>query len=108
MRPGEIISDRYRVDRLAGEGGMGAVYRAIDLTTGTPGALKVLHRDRARLAEGFERESRVLGELRDAVIVSYLAHGVTKDGDLWLALEWLEGEDLATRLDRKPLEINET
>jgi eukaryotic-like serine/threonine-protein kinase len=51
----------------------------------------------------FLREGRVLRELSDDAIVRYVAHGVTAAGRPWLALEWLEGEDLAERLEREPL-----
>src|SRR4051794_3006873 len=42
MRGGDVIADRFEVDRPAGSGGMGIVYRAIDRLTGEPVALKVL------------------------------------------------------------------
>src|SRR5262249_49662727 len=47
-------------------------------------------------------------ELRHAGIVRYVAHGETPDGELFLAMEWLEGEDLASRLRRMPLTTDET
>ena len=38
----------------------------------------------------------------------YLAHGIAESGERFIAMEWLEGEDLATRLERKPVTIAET
>ncbi|HEY3255253.1 MAG TPA: protein kinase, partial [Polyangiaceae bacterium] len=56
----------------------------------------------------FAREIGILSELSHPGIVQYLAHGTTHEGTLYLAMEWLEGEDLAERLRRTPLSIEET
>ncbi len=87
---------------------MAVVYRAIDRTTGAAVALKVLHADGARFASHFARESYVLAELDHPAIVRYIAHGATPSGGHFLAMEWLEGEDLAQRLKRGPLSIADT
>src|SRR5271170_4278865 len=42
LSPGQVLSDRFVIERLAGSGGMGAVYRALDRLSGTPVALKVM------------------------------------------------------------------
>src|SRR5262249_11411319 len=97
MQPGEIIADRFRIERLAGAGGMGAVFRATDLEGGGKVAIKVLagHGDEGR----FVREAAVLSALDHPAIVRYSAHGRTPQGSPYLAMEWLEGEDLAARLE---------
>ena len=79
---------------------MSIVYRARDGETGTPCAVKVLARAEPRLLERFDREARLLAELRHPGIVRYVTHGVTPEGDRYLAMEWLEGEDLSERLSR--------
>jgi hypothetical protein len=107
VRPGALISDRFEVERRAGTGGMSIVYRARDRSTGALCAIKVLAADEARSTERFDREVRVLADLRHPAIVRYVDHGVTADGDRFLAMEWLEGEDLAERLTRAPLTIGE-
>jgi eukaryotic-like serine/threonine-protein kinase len=84
------------------------VYRAIDRTTGARVALKVLHAAGAPFAGHFARESYVLAELDHPGIVRYVAHGAAPSGELFLAMEWLEGEDLSQRLKRGPLSIAET
>jgi len=104
----ELVSGRFEIERLASSGGMAAVYRAIDRTTGAPVALKVLHADAARFAGHFARESYVLAELDHPGIVRYVAHGSTPAGELFLAMEWLEGEDLAQRCKRGPLPVADT
>jgi len=55
----------------------------------------------------FAREALVLAELRHPAIVGYVAHGLTDDGQPFLAMEWLEGEDLSKRLGRQPLSYSE-
>jgi tetratricopeptide (TPR) repeat protein len=97
--PGTLIADRFLVVRLASVGGMSEVYRADDRLTGEPVAIKVPELDEEG-RERFLREARLLSELRAPGIVRYVAHGLTPGGRAYLAMEWLEGEDLAQRLDR--------
>ncbi|HSQ62502.1 MAG TPA: serine/threonine-protein kinase, partial [Polyangiaceae bacterium] len=107
MRTGEVVANRFELDHLAGSGGMGAVWRARDRETGGTVALKVMlahTTDRAR----FVREAEVLGRLRHDAIVRYVAHGVTDDGLPYLAMQWLDGCDLATRLTRGPVRLSDT
>jgi len=101
---GELPPARYRIKARIGTGGMGEVYRAVDKTTGEVVAIKVLKQeartiDRTR----FKREVRILAELRHPGVVRYIDHGQTKDGRLFLVMEWLNGEDLAHRLARRPV-----
>jgi tetratricopeptide (TPR) repeat protein len=105
MREGILVAERFLIGPRVGSGGMGAIYRAHDRLENAPVAFKVLALggESAR----FEREIQTLAELRDAAIVRYVAHG-THETASWLATEWLEGEDLATRLQRSRLEVGET
>ena len=107
LTEGDVLAERFVIERLAGRGGMGAVYRALDRTTGEPVALKIMahggHHD-----ERFAREARVLSELIHPAIVRYVAHGTTSQRKPFLAMEWLEGEDLAQRLGRAGLTAAES
>lgn len=96
------------IERLAGVGGMGVVYRAFDRLAGVPVALKVLGERGAADDARFAREAEVLAALHHPGIVRHVAHGVTSDGDRFLALEWLDGESLAERLARGGLTIAES
>jgi serine/threonine protein kinase len=89
-----------------GTGSMGTVYRAEDRRTGCTVALKVLRG--VELRDRFAREARVLANMDHAHIVRYLGHGAGRCGGPWLAMEWLEGEDLETRLERGPLSVRDT
>jgi tetratricopeptide (TPR) repeat protein len=105
---GQVVAGRFAVESHAGRGGMAHVHRARDLQTGGVVALKTLHVSDPSLARRFEREARVLEELRSPEVVRYVARGTTADGHAWLAMEWLEGEDLSVRLARSPLGVAET
>ncbi len=106
---GSLVAGRFLIETLARRGGMGEVFRARDVTTGAPVALKVLHADAAHSdeTERFLREARFLSDLEHPAIVAYLAHGRAQDGRPFLAMEWLSGKDLGERLDRGPLRISE-
>jgi eukaryotic-like serine/threonine-protein kinase len=108
LSPGRDLS-HYRLIEPIGEGGMGVVWKAIDTTLHRDVAIKVLPelfaQDPERLAR-FEREARVLASLNHPHIASiYGLH--TADGVRFLAMELVEGEDLAQRLARGPLPLAE-
>ncbi len=108
LESGSLFAGRYEILLLAGSGGMSSVYRAIDRQTGRDVALKVIRNPDRRTATRFRREASVLASLDRPSIVRYLAHGMTPTGDRFLAMEWLDGEDLATRLIQGPLSIADT
>jgi serine/threonine protein kinase/tetratricopeptide (TPR) repeat protein len=87
---------------------MGLVYEARDTESGRTVALKLMHATAdSESARRFSREAQVLSGLHHPGIVSYVAHGVTEDGQPFLAMEWLEGEDLQRRLAREALGFSE-
>src|SRR5690242_19020153 len=103
------IDGRFEILALAGEGGVGRVYRALDALTGKAVALKVLHDESATAGERFSREIHLLTALRHPGVVRHVAHGTTRQGKPWLAMEWLDGETLHARLGREPpLTVAET
>src|SRR5262249_57885941 len=88
---------------------MGSVYRALDRMTGAFVALKILHGDSSRAhRDRFARESTLLAELTYPAFVRYVAHGFTDHGEPFLAMEWLDGEDLAERLRGRGLGAGES
>lgn len=108
MRPGDLIGERFLVEHLAGVGGMGEVYRAVDQATDQAVALKVLRELNLESSERLSQESRVLETLSHPHIVKYVAHGITPSGAPYLAMEWLDGESLTARLTRTGLRLEES
>jgi serine/threonine protein kinase len=106
--PGDVVNGRFEIERLAGSGGMGAVYRALDRSTGEPVAVKVLLEGRTSGESRFEREAQLLSEMRHPGLARYVAHGAMESGERYLVMEWLEGEDLSRRLQRSRLTIEES
>jgi serine/threonine-protein kinase len=94
---GSTLGERYRLIEVIGEGGMGRVYRAEQLATGKPVALKLLHPEFVgvdQVVQRFEREAKVLTELAHPGIVNVIEMGEW-NGRLFLAMELLAGKSLA-------------
>ncbi|HEU0034286.1 MAG TPA: protein kinase [Kofleriaceae bacterium] len=108
MNQGDVIDGRFELECRAGSGGMGTVFRARDRQRDALVAVKIVRAGDAGAAARFAREANALAELRHDGIVGYLAHGTLPDGGLYLAMEWLDGEDLAARLEVSTLSIAET
>ncbi|MDI1476209.1 serine/threonine-protein kinase [Polyangium sp. y55x31] len=108
MQAGDVIDDRFVIERVAGSGGMGSVFRAHDRLSGEPVAVKVLHDREPRDIARFDMEARVLAGLDHPGIVRYIMHGTTRAGEPFLAMEWLAGEELGARLARGRLTIEES
>jgi tetratricopeptide (TPR) repeat protein len=105
MRLGDRVGGRFELRERAGLGGMGEIFQALDTVTGRLVALKILREASDR--DRFEREARALTELDHPAIVRLVAHGLTPDGQAYLAMEWLEGEDLSALLRRRRLGLHE-
>jgi eukaryotic-like serine/threonine-protein kinase len=99
FEPGQVVSERYRIEGLLGSGGMGAVYVAIDQVNNNERvAIKAPWRDSAAsdLAR-FDREGRIAARLSHPNIVATLDVGSHEEHP-FLVFEYLRGEDLAQRL----------
>jgi eukaryotic-like serine/threonine-protein kinase len=108
MRPGDIIAERFEIERPVASGGMGQVYRARDRLSGACVAVKVLSFATAGGPARFAREAQALAALRHPGIVRYVAHGLTAADEPYLAMEWLSGETLLVRLAGQGLTPDET
>ena len=106
---GTVISDRYRIDRLLGEGGMGAVYLAEHLHMHKRLAVKVLHPEMSRLPEvvtRFEREAMAAGHIDHPNVATASDFGKLPDGSFFLVLEFVEGKNLRDVLAGGPLALS--
>jgi eukaryotic-like serine/threonine-protein kinase len=104
---GSILGGKFQLQRLAGTGGMGEVFEARYLDSGQRVAVKVLRTLQADQQVRFEREARLLADFDHPNIVRYIEHAVTPVGQPYLVMEWLDGEDLASRLRTRPLTMQE-
>src|SRR4051812_30625952 len=100
-----LLAGRFVIEREVGRGGVGIVYRATDEVSGVAVALKVIAIPGVDAGEEarFGREGRVLAGLNHPGIVRVVAFGQLDEGHPYVAMEWLEGEDIAQRQKRAPL-----
>ncbi len=107
---GAVLGGAYQVTHLIGEGGMGAVYEALQLRLNKRVAIKVMSRELASNSEAlarFRREAEVTSRLGHPHLVNVMDFGATDSGEPYLVMEYLDGEDLdhrIRRLTRLPLE----
>jgi len=100
--------DRYELLELIGEGGMGAVYRALDSRLGRTVALKTVLTTRGteafnqELRARFMREALAASKVEHRNVVQVIDFGVAEDGTPYLVMEYLRGADLAMLLNDSP------
>lgn len=108
---GDVIAGRYRIDSVAGEGGMGIVYEAEHVILRQRVAVKVLLPGALSGAEGLERfsvEASAIARISCEHVVRVMDAGTLPNGAPYLVMEYLEGENLEDlRLARGPLPITE-
>ncbi len=106
LQPGHILAGRFRVVRFLGEGGVSAVYQAVDDVKGHHIAVKLLHRElsqNAEVVQRFEREAEAASRIGSDHIVYVFGVGSAPEGRFFV-LEYLQGVTLADRLkQRRPL-----
>ncbi len=109
MGQGTIVQDRFELLGLAARGGMGAVHRARDKATGAIVALKTIHESLSESeSERLVREGSMLAALAHPGIVRYVAHGVDPNAGAFVAMEWVEGITLRSRIEQGGLTIAES
>jgi len=101
LAPGTVLAERYCIESVIGQGGMGTVYRARHLTLGKSFAVKVLkavHTARPDFVTRFQREAVAASQIHHPGIVDVVDFGRTPEGGFYCAMEHLPGETLADRL----------
>lgn len=102
-RPGtRMIADRYRLDRLLGRGGMGAVYAGTHIDLDRPCAIKLLLSDftsDADALERFRREARAAARLNHPNVADTYDYGVLPGGGAYIVMELVEGQTLREYMD---------
>jgi serine/threonine protein kinase len=94
LTQGQVLANRYRIVKLLGKGGYGAVYRAWDITLHQPCALKQNLATSYESQRQFEREAIILAGLRHAGLPRVTDHFVIPDQGQFLIMDFINGRDL--------------
>ncbi len=109
-RLGEALAGQYRIERVLGQGGMGTVFLAQDLTLDRPVAIKVISPEvgtSPEIRQRFAQEAKTVARLRQPNIVAVYSAGEA-GGLLYFVMEYVPGESLRDRLTReKRIPVNE-
>jgi serine/threonine protein kinase len=89
-----LANGKFRITRLLGHGGMGAVYEAIQVAMNRRVALKLIPTHDAKTVARFKREAMTISQLRHPNTVTVFDYGETPEGYLYLAMELLDGRTL--------------
>ncbi|WP_437618952.1 serine/threonine-protein kinase [Sorangium sp. So ce1151] len=104
LAEGAVFAGRYRLGRVIGVGGMGAVYEAVHLETNRRRALKLMHPtlfESPNLRERFQREAKIAADIESEFIVEVFDAGIDEQTRMpFLVMELLRGEDLDHRIER--------
>ncbi len=102
---GRVIAQKYRLESLIGEGGMGSIWRAYNLQLEVPVAIKLLRPglNGSELGERLRVEARAAAKLVHPSIVRVFDIGEAESGEPFIVMELLQGESLGTMLERGPL-----
>lgn len=100
INPGTVLQNRYHVQKQIGQGGMGAVYIATDERFGSTVAIKETFFSDAGFGKAFEREARLLNNLRHPALPRVSDH-FSDDHGQFLVMEYIAGEDLSEMMEKK-------
>ena len=101
---GRVLLGQYTIEKRLGAGGFSTIYVADQPSLGRKVAIKTIHPHLATNADTvsrFHREGLAISRLKHPAIVEVFNLGQAEDGLLWIAMEYLEGESLASRLQRQ-------
>jgi len=104
LEPGQVIDGKYRIVKMIGEGGMGAVYSGENTRINRRVAIKVLHAaytGNQEVMQRFEREAQAAGRIGNDHILEVLDLGQLPDGDHFIIMEFLDGEPLSNRIKNR-------
>ncbi len=109
---GKTLDGKYQINRLLGEGGMGAVYLGQHVAIGKEVAVKFLHAElavREEVVKRFFREAQAAAAIQHRNIIDVMDLGVSEEGEPYLVMEYLQGEGLGDLLERTgPIDLATT
>ncbi len=100
---GDVLSQKYELLRLLGQGGMGAVYEARHTLIGKRLAVKFLHpqfAENSELVARFSREAQAAAAIGHRSIIDITDIGMAEDGSVYLVMEFLEGQDFGSTIQK--------
>jgi serine/threonine protein kinase len=101
LQPGQVLDGKYKIVRVIGEGGMGAVYEGENVRIRRRVAIKLLHAGVAantEMVQRFEREAQVAGTVGNDHILEILDLGALPAGERYMVMEYLDGSTLTERI----------
>jgi serine/threonine-protein kinase len=101
LQPGQVLDGKYKIVRVIGEGGMGAVYEGENVRIRRRVAIKLLHAGIAantEMVQRFEREAQVAGTVGNDHILEILDLGALPAGERYMVMEYLDGATLTERI----------
>ncbi|AKV02887.1 serine/threonine protein kinase [Labilithrix luteola] len=101
LSAGDVVGDRYVLERVVGEGGMGVVWAAREYASGATFAIKFLKAESTELCRRFDREARIASSLRHPNVLEVRAALSLPDGTPGLVMDLLRGRSLAAELSRR-------
>lgn len=100
IEAGQVLQERYRVEKQIGAGGMGAVYVATDQRFGSIVAIKETFFTDDKFRKAFEREARLLNSLKHSALPRVSDHFIEGHGQ-FLVMEYIDGDDLSEQLEQE-------
>src|SRR5436190_2256999 len=103
LEVGQLLDNKYRIVKMIGEGGMGAVFEGENVRINRRVAIKVLHAafaGNSDVMQRFEREAQAAGRIGNDHILEVLDLGNLPDGDRFIIMEFLDGDPLSNRIQR--------
>ncbi len=100
LKPGFVLRNRYRIESVLGQGGMGAVYKSVDVNLGVTVAVKENLFTTEEFARQFRREATILASLRHPNLPRVTDHFVVEGEGQYLVMDFVQGDDLRQRLER--------
>ncbi len=100
IEEGTLLQKRYKIEKKIGQGGMGAVYVAVDERFGSVVAIKETLVTDPNLSKAFEREARLLNNLRHSALPRVSDH-FSDDNGQFIVMEYIDGEDLSAMMENK-------
>ena len=100
LSPGQVLNNRYRIVKLLGQGGFGAIYRAWDISLEQSYAIKENLDTSADAQKQFKREAQILSSLSHPNLPRVIDHFTTPGQGQYLVMDYVEGNDLQELLDR--------